>query len=212
MNAIATKPTPTVCLHPVQVDFLNCEKRFAAFCGGIGSGKTFILCYDLLKRIRPNRLYMVAAPSYPMLRDVTIRSFFDLTRRLGIQTSFNKSEHRVTFLKSGAEVLFRSADNPEMLRGPNLSGVWVDEASLMGDEVYKILIGRLRQGAETGVLRACFTPKGPNHWTFRTFNTKQPDTEIFRCATGDNPFLPSDFSWSLIRCTYPEPRQNYLGR
>jgi phage terminase large subunit-like protein len=190
---VSTTLNPTICLHPIQVDFLNCEKTFASFCGGIGSGKTFILCYDLLKRVRRGRLYMVCAPSYPMLRDVTIRSFFDLTRKLGIQTAYNKSEHRVTLQRSGAEILFRSADNPEMLRGPNLSGVWIDEASLMGDDVYKILIGRLRQGSEIGTLRACFTPKGPSHWTFRTFNTSQPDTAIFRCATDANPFLPPDF-------------------
>jgi predicted phage terminase large subunit-like protein len=96
-------------------------------------------------------------------------------------------------LRTGAEVLFRSADEPDRLRGPNLSGVWLDEASLMPQDAFTIAIGRLREAGEQGWLTATFTPKGRQHWTHETFATGRPDTAIFRARTADNPFLPPRF-------------------
>jgi phage terminase large subunit-like protein len=101
-------------------------------------------------------------------------------------------------LRTGAEVLFRSADQPDRLRGPNLSGVWLDEASLMPEEAFAVTIGRLRQGGEQGWLSATFTPKGKKHWTFKTFAGK-PGTALFRARTRDNPFLPRGFHDTVKR-------------
>lgn len=196
----APPPGPVrVLLHPAQVEFLNARAVFAAFVGGIGSGKSFVLCYDLLRRVRPGGLYMVVAPTYPVLRDATLRSFVGLARKLGIPFEFNKSENRLTLTRTRAEVLFRSADNPESLRGPNLAGVALDEASLFDQDVYDIAIGRLRQDGEMGWLRACFTPKGPFHWTYEVFARGRPDTSLVRCRTADNPFLPAEFADTLSR-------------
>jgi predicted phage terminase large subunit-like protein len=97
-------------------------------------------------------------------------------------------------LRTGAEVLFRSADEPDRLRGPNLSGVWLDEASLMHPDAFAITIGRLREGGEQGWLTATFTPKGRSHWTHETFATGRPNTALFHSRTRDNPFLPPAFT------------------
>ncbi len=167
-------------LHPVQADFVDCQAYFAAYVGGIGSGKSKVLCYDMIKRVRPNSLYMMCAPTYPMLRDATLRSFFEVAQQTGEEVTFNRSENRARLNRSGAEIIFRSTDNPESLRGPNLAGVGMDEASLMTQMVYDVLIGRLRQGRVIGFLRAAFTPKGPNHWTHEVFNTGRTDTAIFK--------------------------------
>jgi phage terminase large subunit-like protein len=85
------------------------------------------------------------------------------------------------------------------MRGPNLSGIWLDEASLMHEDAYKISIACLREGGEQGWLSATFTPKGPAHWTHRTFASKpkKPNTEIFRAPTDANPFLPKMFRETL---------------
>src|SRR5262249_6672144 len=88
---------------------------------------------------------------------------------------------------------FRSAQDPERLRGPNLSGVWLDEASLMRREAYDIAIACLRQNNKMGWLSATFTPKGKKHWTFDVFGKETPDTFLVRSTTGQNPFLPPEF-------------------
>src|SRR5262245_9997606 len=163
-------------LHPAQRDFLRSSALFRALVGGIGSGKSWAGAYDMLRRAKPGRLYCVVSPSYGMLSDSTFRSFETLARQLGVadRDDVKKSAPPAIRLKTGAEVLFRSADDPERLRGPNLSGVWMDEASLMAVEAFTILIGRLREGGEQGWLSATFTPKGLSHWTFETFATGRP--------------------------------------
>jgi predicted phage terminase large subunit-like protein len=179
----------------VQNEFIKGEALFRAFVGGIGSGKSWAGSYDLIRRARPGRLYLVCAPTYGMLADATFRSFLGLAEELGIvdPADVKRSPPPCIRLRTGAEVLFRSADEPDLLRGPNLSGVWLDEASLMAEDVFTVCIGRLREAGEQGWLSATFTPKGRLHWTFETFATGRPDTAIYHARTADNPFLPPRF-------------------
>jgi predicted phage terminase large subunit-like protein len=188
--------TAEVKLHPAQRSFLQSNSVFRAFVGGVGSGKSWAGSYDLIRRAKPGRLYAVVAPTYQMLSDATFRSFLQVAEQLGVvnRRDVKKSAPPAVKLRTGAEVLFRSADDPSRLYGPNLSGIWLDEASLMGQEAFTVGIGRLREGGEQGWLAATFTPKGKSHWTYQTFATSRPDTAIFYCRTKDNPFLPPQFA------------------
>lgn len=190
-----TTVNKTVKVYPKQQQFLQSDKLLRAFVGGIGSGKSHIGALDVLKRSKPGRLYLVTAPTYPMLSDATFRSLTGLARQLEVMSpgDAKSSPPPSVKLRNGAEVLFRSTDNPETLRGPNLSGVWMDEASLSKREAFDILIGRLREGGEQGWLTATFTPKGKVHWTYKTFGTGQPDVELVHARSSENPFLPADF-------------------
>ena len=190
-------------VHPAQQAFLRSDALFRAFCGGIGSGKTWAGAYDLIRRAKPGRLYLIIAPTYNMLADATFRSFLALAEDLGIVDpgAVRRSAPPSIRLRTGAEVLFRSADEPDRLRGPNLSGIWLDEASLMPEDAFTVAIGRLREAGEQGWLTATFTPKGRQHWTYEVFATGRPDTAIFRARTGDNPFLPGQFQ-ATVRAQY----------
>lgn len=162
----------------------------------------------------PGTLYLVTAPTYPMLSDATFRSVHGLGQKLG---TIGPGDAKVSpppsvRLTNGSEILFRSTDNPEMLRGPNLSGIWMDEASLSKQEAFDILIGRLREGGKQGWLSATFTPKGKQHWTYKIFATNQPDTELIHATSEENPFLPPDFVSRLRqRYTAQQVRQELAG-
>lgn len=188
-------------LHEAQQAFLDSPAVYRGFVGGRGAGKSFVGALDLLLRAKPQRLYGVYAPTYPMLRDSSWRSLLACGRRLKFLREINRSELRVT-LGNGAEVLFRSVDDPERARGPNLSGAWLDEASLMAPEAYTIIIACLREGGEQGWLSATFTPKGKLHWTYDVFGTGRPNSALFTARTIDNPFLPAAFAETL-RAQYP---------
>jgi predicted phage terminase large subunit-like protein len=191
----ADTPARTIRLHSAQRDFLRSDALFRAFCGGIGSGKSWAGSYDLIRRAKAGHLYLVCAPTYAMLSDATFRMFLSLASDLGIidPSEVKRSAPPSIRLRTGAEVLFRSADEPDRLRGPNLSGIWMDEASLMGLDAFTVLIGRLREQGEQGWLSATFTPKGRQHWTFATFASGRPNTALYRARTTDNPFLPAGF-------------------
>jgi predicted phage terminase large subunit-like protein len=208
-----------VLLHPVQRAFLDSPAVFRGYVGGRGSGKSWIGAYDLIVRAqaKPGRLYMVVGPTYGVMKDTSLRSFLALAEALGVLARpFNNSSMTATFA-NGSEVVFRSGDDPERLRGPNLSGVWLDEASVMAKDAYLISIGSLRERGEQGWLSATFTPKGKQHWTYEVFGpqkeTGRPraNTGLFHSATRDNPFLPETFE-ETVRGEYsPAFAEQELG-
>lgn len=183
-------------LHAVQAAFRRSTALYRGFTGGRGAGKSWIGSHDLLMRAKPGRLYMVAAPTYKMLSDASLRTFTSRARELNFLREMNKSSMTAT-LGNGAQILFRSTENPDSLRGPNLSGVWFDEAGEMDEDAFLVAIACLREGGERGWLSATFTPRGKTHWTYRVFGSGGPDSELFVAATTENPFLPAGFADTL---------------
>ncbi len=195
----------TIKLHRAQASFRQSNALYRGFVGGIGSGKSWAGAYDLIRRAKKGRLYMAVGPTYPLLSDATIRTFLMIGHALGVIPvgAVHRTPPSVK-LSTGAEILFRSSDDPDRLRGPNLSGAWLDEASLMDAEVFDVMIGRLREQGEQGWLSATFTPKGLGHWTYEKFGKRDaqgkplvPNTELFFAKTGDNPFNPAGFADTL---------------
>ena len=161
------------------------------------SGKSWIGAYDLLKRAMApdmaNRMFMVVAPTYILMKDASQRTLLQLGDELGVIRERFKQPPEI-ILNNGAIITFRSGEDPDKLRGPNISGIWLDEASLMSKDVWDIAIGRLREGGEAGFITATFTPKGMSHWTYDEFGKgDKPNREFFRSKTMDNPFLPKEF-------------------
>lgn len=194
---------PLVTLTRGQRTCLESAAPFRAFVGGIGSGKSFLGSYDIIRRARDQRMYLAAGPTYPVLRDATMRSFLALARKLGVLVKSRMGGEPSAVIRTRdnglATIIFRTTKDPELLRGPNLSGVWLDEASLMRPGVYDVVIGRLREAGQQGFLLATYTPKGRGAWVARTFESGAPDTACFRAKTRDNPFLPRGFEERLRR-------------
>ena len=174
-----------------QQKFWSSDARFRLFVGGIGSGKTRAGIIEAL-RMPPHSTGMIVAPTYPMLRDATLRTFLELTRSANILVSFKQGEMQAK-LRGERTVLFRSGDDPDRLRGPNLGWFMLDEAAMLADEVWNIMIGRLREKPSKGW--AVTTPRGKN-WLYYKFNSGI-EYDIVKSSSRDNPFLPEGFIESL---------------
>lgn len=197
MSSVVTR---TVDLHSGQARFCRSRALYRAFVGGRGAGKSWCGAYDLIRRARPGRSYLVGSPTGVLMGDTTYPTFKGLAQDFGIWGRVRLSPYPTAtlLLENGeAEVRFRTAEDPERMRGPNLSGAWLDEASLMTEDAFKIVIACLREGGRQGWLSATFTPKGWAHWTHSVFATGRPNTELFRAKTSQNPFLPPDFADTL---------------
>lgn len=217
VRCVATPAVPTRCVEVDSADHLY-------LCGRarVPTHNSFVGSYDLLRRAKPKRLYMVVAPTYRILKDASFRTFIDNCRKFNFVRHINHSDLRVE-LGNGAEVLFRSAENPDSLRGPNLSGCWVDEAQDVVEEAYDIMIACLREAGEQGWVGTTFTPKGKQHWTYKLFGkneekqeagdpTHNPDVALYRAKTRDNPFLPATFEGTLRgKYTSERSRQELEG-
>jgi len=174
-----------------QHEFLYSPHKFTSFIGGVGSGKTFAGAFKALM-MPAGSMGMVLAPTYPMMKDATLKTFIDMT--IGAVKDFNKSDYHLT-LKNGSEIIFRSADNPDRLRGPNLGWFWIDEGAMMTEEVWDIMLGRLR--LDPGLAWITTTPKGYN-WVYRIFGPdRMKEYHSVRASTRDNVWLPGGYVQSL---------------
>jgi len=136
------------------------------------------------------------------MQDTTFPTFKGLAQDLQFWESVKLSPYPNVTLYNGetgirSTVRFRTAEDPERMRGPNLSGIWLDEASLMEKDAYLICIACLRESGRQGWLSATFTGKGLMHWTYEIFGKNAPDTAIFHSHTRDNPFNPVGFAETL---------------
>lgn len=190
-------PLGTLDLHDKQLDFINEQSKSLAFVAGIGSGKTFAGCVRATKmalgwvgntRISTPNLGIVTAPTYSMLKDATFRTFEEVAD--AYIDKHNKSD-MVTRLKNGSEIIWRSADEPMRLRGPNARWWYGDEAAFYTPDVRKIMIGRLRQFGERGYEFLTTTPKGKN-WVWQRFVRDAKDSVLIKAKTAENRFLARD--------------------
>jgi hypothetical protein len=191
-------------LYDVQRSFCESTAIYRGFVGGRGAGKSFIGAYDLLKRAKNGRRYLAANPTATNLNDATIPMFekvaHDTGQLIKLTTSFGNAHGLIKTRDGGrAKVLFRSTHEFETRRGPNLSGAWLDEASIMPPGAFPVIIGCLREAGELGWCSATYTPKGRASWTFKQFQVGKPDTASFVSQTRRNPFLPRGFEEQLRR-------------
>lgn len=190
-------------LAPHQQAFALSDARFTALVAGVGSGKSHAGCVRALlaaggqlgsRRIRTPNLGVITAPTYPMLRDATLRTFLEIAEPAIAR--YNKSEMLLE-LTNGSEIIFRSTDAPDRLRGPSVSWWYGDEAALYPPNVWQIMIGRLRQFGMAGRAWITTTPRGRN-WVWQRFvQNATTDYHIVRAATHDNPFLDTEFITAL---------------
>ncbi len=185
--------TPRVIRHSratgPQSEFWGSTARFKLYVGGVGAGKTRAGCIQAFMMPR-NSTGTILAPTYPMLRDATLRTFLELAERGRILRSFNKSD-MTAVLGGNRTVFFRTADRPDRLRGPNLGWFWPDEAAMMPETVWKIMMGRRRE--HPGLAWCTTTPRGKD-WLWQKFvNDAKPSYHCVRASSYTNQYLPPDF-------------------
>lgn len=189
--------------------------RFKGYSGPIGSGKSYALAYEalFLSLLNPGLLGLIGAPTYKMLEDSTRRSFFEVLDAEGIGFTFNKQENCVRLAATGSEIIFRSMENPDRLRGQNLAWFGLDELTYTREEAWTRILGRLRHPDAARLCGfAVWTPKG-HDWVYRRFvEDDNPDYRLVKANPRENTHLPSDF-YDQLKHSYAERfyRQEVMG-
>jgi hypothetical protein len=112
---------------------------------------------------------LVGAPTYPMLRDATLATLFEILNSNGIPHDFSKAENVLTFKDTRSRILFRAVDEFERLRGTNLAWFGLDELTYTQEAAWLRLEGRLRDPKAKRLCGfAVWTPKGFD-WVYRRF-------------------------------------------
>jgi len=156
---------------PSQKLFHASQARFKGFSGPIGCGKSQALCQEALRLSyqNPGRLGLLGAPTYPMLRDATQATLFEILDGSGVPYEHNKAENTLVMKDTRSRILFRPVDEFERLRGTNLAWFGLDELTYTQEASWLRLEGRLRDPRAN---RLCgfgvWTPKGYD-WVYRRF-------------------------------------------
>ena len=209
-------------VHDVQARFAASKAFFVGFVGGRGAGKTYIGSYKVLTQAKKDEPWMCVSPDSGVVLDTTLPTFLDVCRKYKKLIRYVKSPYPRVWFKTQdggeANIIMRSGEKPDKLRGPNKAGLWIDEASVQTEDVYEIAIATLRIEGAANQVFLTFTPRGRHHWTFHRFYEplddyevascspgllkeingsyfrQKPDTELFHAPSYKNPFLPEGYA------------------
>jgi len=204
---------------PSQRRFLGKPERFKGFSGPVGSGKSCALCFEAVRLAyqNPGRTGLVGAPTYGMLSDVTVRALVEHCDRLRIKTSYNRSSRILHFCDTGSQVLLRSMDHADRLRGTNLAWFGLDELTYCSEDSWLRLEARLRDPDATRLSGfGVWTPKGFD-WVHRKFiGSNSAEYGIVRARPFENQHLLAgtpDY-YERLRTSYDERffEQEVLGK
>jgi hypothetical protein len=156
---------------PSQVRFHNSGARFKGFSGPVGSGKSAALCHEAIRLayLNPRRQGLVGAPTYAMLKDATAKALIEILESNEIPYDHNRGESYLTLRDTGSQILLRSMEEYERLRGTNLAWFGLDELTYTHAEAWTRLEARLRDPQAARLCGfAVWTPKAMD-WVYERF-------------------------------------------
>ncbi|PYT32100.1 MAG: hypothetical protein DMG58_10805 [Acidobacteria bacterium] len=103
-----------------------------------------------LSYINAGRVRLIGSLTYPMLRDATLATLFDILNANFISYDYSKGDNVLTMTDTGSRVLCRSVDEFERLRGTNLARFALDELTYTPEAAWMVLEGRLRDPKPSG--------------------------------------------------------------
>jgi PBSX family phage terminase large subunit len=183
------------------------DHRYHNFTSGIGAGKTVAGLIRMVANVydwNAGETGMIVTPTSLGLKNVILPELsqwgiLDAWEYRGPQSS-DPGLHA----PNGTRILLESADNDrkiERLRGPSIAWFWMDEAALIPEKAWRILVGRLRAGEYRNAWITT-TPKGKN-WIYDKFH---PDSEqqlasvnnVLGVPSYANPHLALDYRTEIL--------------
>jgi predicted phage terminase large subunit-like protein len=172
--------------------------------------------WDAHRKTSVDRLWIwVVAKSYKLVR-VALLEYLKVLRDCGLKKNrdytWNKSEGVIEF-PDGTMVEFRTADDPDNLRGPGIDILWIEEAAMLpSDETWNVIRPALSD--KIGLLITTTTPKGKN-WLWEEFWKKladDPNQARIEYTSIDNPYFQRE-EWEYAKLTYHPLmfKQEYMG-
>jgi len=205
---------------PKQKEFMDQsllpgDPKYIAYFGGVGSGKSLILCITMLVQgIMHGGEYVIARQFMPELKRTTYKTFLEVCPpELIVDHKVALSEVHVRSVTGKPAIFyFVGLDEPDKLRSLNLSGFGIDEASQVSEESFLLLMNRLRnpRGLRKGLIVG--NPAGHN-WVYQYFVKqdfmKTPEAKkqfrLILAPSTENLHLPEGYVESMLS-TYSQDR------
>lgn len=203
-----------------QAKFLTLDKKFKAYVGGFGCGKTYVGCAGLCKNAYelPNIQQGYFAPTYTHIRDIFYPTIEEVAEKWGLSVKILKGDKEVSLIHRGrvrSKIICRSLDRPETIVGFKIGHALIDELDVMTVEKaalsWRKIIARMRDNTKgvKNTVDVTTTPEGFRfvHNQFVKQIAEKPNlAEIYgmvQASTYDNAAnLPNGYISSL-EASYP---------
>jgi PBSX family phage terminase large subunit len=189
-------------LSPTQMEFLTAEEKYALFCGGLGSGKTYggAAWAMLMANQHPKTKGLITANSYSQLKKATLTKFFDVLNENEIEYKYKSQEGVIEI--GDTTVYAISMENYDLLRGIEVGWAWSDECAFYREDAFNVLIGRIRDRKGPCQWKGTTTPNGFNWLYTRFVETPIPRSRVIYSRTTDNVANLSETYVNTLRANY----------
>jgi hypothetical protein len=211
----------TITLKLYQDRFLFSEKKFPALISAIGTGKTYMFLLKIWSYCKafPGTTALIVRKEFTDLKDSTMRDF---EKYFGVKIGSDKNYD----LPNGSKIMFRHADELDVLKNINLGIAGIEQAEEFEDDTqFQFIRDRMRQNNGATVRPICVIANAKGHnWCWKLWVNKaeqiieiDPSTAQYQylhgeydClsassfANADN--LPADFVADLRRMETEAPK------
>jgi phage terminase large subunit len=192
---------------PQQLEIFEATKKFRyiLYSGAVRAGKTLLAAHvAIITCIKnPGCQGFIGSLTTPQLTDVVFKVFQQELKyyqdvldknNIPIQLArmkFSKGDMKAIFW-NGSEVMFKSCDKEEKIRGYTLDFAILDEPIEIDETIYKQLIQRISGGhLENTFLLLTTNPGSQSHWIYQNFFVNATEEHYtVETTTYDNVLLP----------------------
>lgn len=176
-----------------QARYIESNTKYSAFCGGRGSGKTWIASRKSVKLSEKHRNQLVTARTYKDLSQTVIPKFEDCLETYKIPYKINHSKH--TIVTDRAKFLFLSCEDPESIRGyTEFNDLHMDEAGWTKKKAFTNLALCMRGNSNNKTPPTYNFTSTPRlgSWFNKKCIDKKGQFTLIQCSSLDNPFISDD--------------------
>lgn len=205
-------------LSPKQIQAMEALKQPTVnevlYGGSAGSGKTRLGVLWLIMQCftYPGSRWVMGRAVLQRLKETSLRSFFDVTRELGIATpagkyyNFNQQNNTISFY-NGSEIILKDLSKQpsdpmyDSLGSLEITGAFIDECAEVDQMAKNVLMSRIRYRLdEFGLTPKLLGTTNPSkNWTYHEFykpaqnGELAPHRRFIPALPMDNPWLPQSY-------------------
>lgn len=183
-----------------QREIMEDDTRFKVVCCGRRFGKTVVGAKKaLVKARKPNQMIWWVAPTYKVVkrgyREVLRQLPDDMLTHVPPQDSaFDAGRSVILKFKNGSRIEFYSAERPEGMLGEGVDLAVLDEAAIMGKNVWDQIVRPTLMDRQGQALMIS-TPRGRN-WFYYLWvkgqSADSPNYASWRFPTSANPYIADE--------------------
>lgn len=179
------------CLSPKQIVSINdSNARINIWEGAVRSGKTYASLWRFLKELTYGSAgeYAVICRTYDSFKRNILPQ---MMRMIGSDVRHYSGKRELHLWGKTVHIVGADDERAEAkIRGPTFQGAYVDEATIIPESVFKMLISRCAMG--NARIFATTNPDSPYHWLKKDYLTDNPDVKSWQFVLEDNPELTQD--------------------